>query len=307
MNLVVANHVLFADRWFNPTVHEQATDRTHRIGQTREVHVEYLDAKDTFDEVMKEVLLRKSTNATVVLADQTEIGIQQSKINYSEVAGEMRSLLLLFRARRMGMDPSQFAKKARRREGEEEAPQVQATEVPQIEEQAGAQVSEQEARRLKAENRRRKQEEADERGRLVLRRRAEEEQQRAEARIAKAAEPQVKVEPEEPPATNAAVIVLQDSDDEDMPLQQMWQRRDSQEEAGTAALPSSAAAANPAVQQEDSPWGCTPAAPPRPMGLSTGSKAAPSPAERLRELIGTAAEQRKYPKEEEEEAVICLD
>jgi len=68
-----------------------------------------------------------------------------------------------------------------------------------------------------------------------------------------------------------------------------------------------AAAANPVVKQEGSPWGCTPAAPPRPMDPATGPKAAPSPAERLREPTATAAEQRKYPKEEEEEAVICLD
>jgi len=63
--------------------------------------------------------------------------------------------------------------------------------------QASAQVSEQEARRLKAETRLRKQEEADERERAVHRRRAEEEQQRAEARIAKAAAKEVAMEKEE--------------------------------------------------------------------------------------------------------------
>jgi len=34
-------------------VHEQAIDRTNRIKQTKEVHVEYVDARDTFDEVVK--------------------------------------------------------------------------------------------------------------------------------------------------------------------------------------------------------------------------------------------------------------
>jgi SNF2 family DNA or RNA helicase len=35
LNIVEANHVLFVDRWYNPTIHSQATDRCHRIGQTK--------------------------------------------------------------------------------------------------------------------------------------------------------------------------------------------------------------------------------------------------------------------------------
>ncbi|KAH8098263.1 ATP binding protein [Aureococcus anophagefferens] len=35
LNIVEANNVLFLDRWWNPTVHDQAMDRTHRLGQTR--------------------------------------------------------------------------------------------------------------------------------------------------------------------------------------------------------------------------------------------------------------------------------
>ena len=37
LNLVCANHVVFLDPWFNPTIEEQAIDRAHRIGQTRAV------------------------------------------------------------------------------------------------------------------------------------------------------------------------------------------------------------------------------------------------------------------------------
>lgn len=39
LNLVVANHVVLLDLWWNPAVEDQAIDRTHRIGQTRDVTV----------------------------------------------------------------------------------------------------------------------------------------------------------------------------------------------------------------------------------------------------------------------------
>ena len=40
LNLVVANHVVLLDLWWNPSVEDQAIDRTHRIGQTRDVTVQ---------------------------------------------------------------------------------------------------------------------------------------------------------------------------------------------------------------------------------------------------------------------------
>lgn len=48
-----ANHVLFADRWFNPQVHAQAEARAHRIGQKKPVTVAYIDATGTIDTCMK--------------------------------------------------------------------------------------------------------------------------------------------------------------------------------------------------------------------------------------------------------------
>lgn len=39
LNLTCANHVVLFDLWWNPTVEEQAIDRAHRIGQTRNVKV----------------------------------------------------------------------------------------------------------------------------------------------------------------------------------------------------------------------------------------------------------------------------
>jgi len=39
LNLVNANHVILADMWWNPSVEDQAVDRTHRMGQEKEVNV----------------------------------------------------------------------------------------------------------------------------------------------------------------------------------------------------------------------------------------------------------------------------
>jgi len=39
LNLTNANHVILADMWWNPSVEDQAVDRTHRMGQKKEVKV----------------------------------------------------------------------------------------------------------------------------------------------------------------------------------------------------------------------------------------------------------------------------
>ncbi|MCC6512253.1 MAG: DEAD/DEAH box helicase, partial [Pirellulaceae bacterium] len=50
LNLTAADYVLHLDPWWNPAVEDQATDRAHRIGQTRPVTVYRLVAKETIEE-----------------------------------------------------------------------------------------------------------------------------------------------------------------------------------------------------------------------------------------------------------------
>ena len=50
LNLTGADYVVHLDPWWNPAVEDQATDRAHRIGQTRPVTVYRLVAKDTIEE-----------------------------------------------------------------------------------------------------------------------------------------------------------------------------------------------------------------------------------------------------------------
>lgn len=59
LNLTAADTVIHYDPWWNPAVEDQATDRAHRIGQTRAVHVIRLIAHDTIEEKVSELQQRK--------------------------------------------------------------------------------------------------------------------------------------------------------------------------------------------------------------------------------------------------------
>lgn len=59
LNLTEASNVIHYDRWWNPAVENQATDRAHRIGQTRNVHVHKLISIGTLEERIDEMIERK--------------------------------------------------------------------------------------------------------------------------------------------------------------------------------------------------------------------------------------------------------
>ncbi|MFF0026710.1 SNF2-related protein [Streptomyces avermitilis] len=67
LNLTRAEHVVHYDRWWNPAVEAQATDRAHRIGQTRPVQVHRMIAEGTIEDRIADMLLRKRELADAVL------------------------------------------------------------------------------------------------------------------------------------------------------------------------------------------------------------------------------------------------
>ncbi|MFH9721517.1 DEAD/DEAH box helicase [Streptomyces sp. NPDC017254] len=67
LNLTRAGHVVHYDRWWNPAVEEQATDRAYRIGQTQPVQVHRLVAEGTVEDRIAEMLLAKRALADAVL------------------------------------------------------------------------------------------------------------------------------------------------------------------------------------------------------------------------------------------------
>lgn len=60
LNLTGANHVLHADRWWNPAVENQATDRAYRIGQERFVHVRKFVTIGTVEEKIDRMITEKA-------------------------------------------------------------------------------------------------------------------------------------------------------------------------------------------------------------------------------------------------------
>jgi superfamily II DNA or RNA helicase len=68
LTLTRADHVIHLDRWWNPAVEDQATDRAYRIGQTRPVQVHRLITRGTIEERIAELLVRKRALADSVLA-----------------------------------------------------------------------------------------------------------------------------------------------------------------------------------------------------------------------------------------------
>ncbi|MCF3132968.1 DEAD/DEAH box helicase [Streptomyces olivochromogenes] len=67
LNLTRAGHVVHFDRWWNPAVEEQATDRAYRIGQTQPVQVHRLVTEGTIEDRIAEMLESKRALADAIL------------------------------------------------------------------------------------------------------------------------------------------------------------------------------------------------------------------------------------------------
>jgi SNF2 family DNA or RNA helicase len=70
LNLTSADTVIHYDPWWNPAVEDQASDRAHRIGQTKSVFVYKLIAADTVEERIVELQERKALLASLALSDE---------------------------------------------------------------------------------------------------------------------------------------------------------------------------------------------------------------------------------------------
>jgi SNF2 family DNA or RNA helicase len=67
LNLTAANHVVHFDRWWNPAVEDQATDRAFRIGQSRDVQVRKFICTGTLEEKIDAMIERKKALASSVV------------------------------------------------------------------------------------------------------------------------------------------------------------------------------------------------------------------------------------------------
>jgi SNF2 family DNA or RNA helicase len=83
LNLTAANHVFHFDRWWNPAVEDQATDRAFRIGQTRNVQVHKFVCVGTLEERIDQMIEQKKDLAENILGSGenwlTEMSTDQLK------------------------------------------------------------------------------------------------------------------------------------------------------------------------------------------------------------------------------------
>jgi SNF2 family DNA or RNA helicase len=74
LNLTEADYCFLLDPWWNPATEAQAVDRTHRIGQTRNVMVYRLIAKDTIEEKVMALKAKKAELFSSVMDDGNIFG-----------------------------------------------------------------------------------------------------------------------------------------------------------------------------------------------------------------------------------------
>ncbi len=77
LNLTAASHVIHFDRWWNPAVEDQATDRAFRIGQKKNVFVHKLCARGTVDERVDEMIHKKRGLAKELLGTGGEVPLTE--------------------------------------------------------------------------------------------------------------------------------------------------------------------------------------------------------------------------------------
>jgi superfamily II DNA or RNA helicase len=88
LNLTAANHVFHYDRWWNPAVENQATDRAFRIGQQKTVHVHKFVCTGTLEEKIDQMIEQKMELA------QNIVGSGEQWISELS-AGQLRNILVL--------------------------------------------------------------------------------------------------------------------------------------------------------------------------------------------------------------------
>jgi SNF2 family DNA or RNA helicase len=87
LNLTAADTVIHFDPWWNPAVEDQATDRAHRIGQTRVVTSYKLIARDTVEEKILTLQSRKRQLIEATMGGEEEF---TSALSWEELQGLLR-------------------------------------------------------------------------------------------------------------------------------------------------------------------------------------------------------------------------
>lgn len=92
LNLPAANHVFHFDRWWNPAVEDQATDRAYRIGQTKTVNVHKFVCVGTLEERIAQMLDEKKSLSKELLGEASDESLagHLSKLDVDELRSFLR-------------------------------------------------------------------------------------------------------------------------------------------------------------------------------------------------------------------------
>jgi SNF2 family DNA or RNA helicase len=85
LNLTAADTVIHFDPWWNPAVEDQATDRAHRIGQTKVVTAYRLVAAGTIEEKILQLKAKKRELVSSVLTEDAGGAKKLTKIDLEEL------------------------------------------------------------------------------------------------------------------------------------------------------------------------------------------------------------------------------
>lgn len=91
LNLVAANQVILADSWWAPAIEDQAVDRVHRLGQTRQCKVIRLVVEGTIEDEVLEIQARKRKLASEAFGEKD--GVQKRKESREGGLRDIRRLL----------------------------------------------------------------------------------------------------------------------------------------------------------------------------------------------------------------------
>ncbi len=85
LNLTSADTVIHYDPWWNPAAEDQASDRAHRIGQTKSVFVYKLIAADTVEDRIVELQQRKADLARIALSGEDDLTLDTDALGADDV------------------------------------------------------------------------------------------------------------------------------------------------------------------------------------------------------------------------------
>ncbi|KIV91642.1 hypothetical protein PV10_06158 [Exophiala mesophila] len=91
LNLVAANQVILADSWWAPAIEDQAVDRVHRLGQTRQCKVIRLVVEGTIEDEVLEIQARKRKLASEAFGEKE--GVQKRKESREGALRDIQRLL----------------------------------------------------------------------------------------------------------------------------------------------------------------------------------------------------------------------